>query len=343
MLLMDKKKALVYNENYPTSLSEFSRRYYLALKLFRKTPLVDFYEEFIDFGPVDLSRLILVHKEAYVRRLIKIQSGERKDKIIPQDRLLFDALATRGSELAVDFAFKHDSVAFHLGGGFHHAFSGAPGAYDYCNDVAFATARALEQGVKKVLIVDLDVHHPNGTQEIFWNDNRVFQVSFHGSRVYPGTGLPQEIGGKEAKGTKLNLPLPSETGDEVYLEAMDSLIPTFVQRIKPEFIIYQAGVDTHHADPLGNLKLTLRGLFLRDQKIFRLAKKLGVGVAIIRGGGYHDHFSPRANVNTLAAFAEQGAVFTEDKTVAEPAPKIIKTVEKRVAFLKQIMGRYYSV
>lgn len=340
---MNKEKALVYNENYPATLSEFSRRYYLALELFRKTSLVDFYEEIFDFEPIDLSRLILVHKEAYVRRLIKIHSGERKDRVIPKDRLLFDALATRGSELAVNFAFEHGSVAFHLGGGFHHAFSGAPGAYDYCNDVAFATARALEQGVKKVLIVDLDVHHPNGTQEIFWNDNRVFQVSFHGSRVYPGTGLPQETGGKEARGTKLNLPLPSGTGDEVYLKAMDSLISTFAQRIKPELIIYQAGVDTHHADPLGNLKLTLRGLFLRDQKIFDLAKELGVGVAIIRGGGYHDHFSPQANVNTLAAFAEQKAIFAEDKKIVKPDIKIIKTVKKRLDFLRELMTKYKKI
>lgn len=337
---MNKEKALVYNENYPATLSEFSRRYFLALELFRKTPLIDFYKVVSDFEPIDLSRLVLVHKEDYVRRLARIHSGEKKDKVIPKDRLLFDALATKGSELAVDFALREKSIAYHLGGGFHHAFSGAPGAYDYCNDVAFAAARALEQGAQKVLIVDLDVHHPNGTQEIFWNESKIFQVSFHGSGIYPGTGLSQEIGGGKAKGTKFNLPLPPGIKDEAYLSAIDKLIIPLAQQIKPELIIYQAGVDTHHADPLGNLKLTLGGLFKRDQKIFGLAEKLGIGVAIIRGGGYNDYFSPRANVNTLAAFAKQEAIFAEKDLVGESTPGPIKTVEKKVAFLRQIMARY---
>lgn len=340
---MKKERAFVYNENYPPSLSEFSGRYFLALELFRKSPLVDFYKIVTDFKPVDLSRLVLVHKENYVRRLINIYSGKKEDRTIPRDRLLFDALATKGSELAVDFAIQQNSIAYHLGGGFHHAFSGAPGAYDYCNDVAFAAARALEQGAKKVLIIDLDVHHPNGTEEIFWNENKVFQISFHGSGIYPGTGLPQEIGGKDAKGTKFNLPFPPGTGDKLYLRVIDQLITPLSRQIKPEFIIYQAGVDTHHADPLGNLKLTLKGLFMRDQKISSLIKELGVGVAIIRGGGYHDYFSPRANINTLAAFANQEIIFPEDKKVEGLAPKTVKTIEKRVNFLKETMSQHHQV
>lgn len=339
---MNKERTLFYSPNYPTAFSEFSRRYLLAFELFRQSPLINFYQVISDFEAIDPASLILIHKKDYVVRLSNIMLGKKRDNQIPRDGLAFDLIATKGSELAVDFAFNQNSIAYHLGGGFHHASASAPGAYDYCNDVAYSAAKAIKLGADKVLIIDLDVHHANGTEKIFWNDDRVIQVSFHGSGIYPGTGLSQNTGGKEAPYTKFNLPLPAGTGDELYLKAVKEIILPLTYKIRPKFIIYQAGVDTHHQDNLGNLLLTLNGLFERDRQIYNLVCELGVGVTIIRGGGYNDFFSPRANINTLAAFAGLKAIFTEEN-IANSNSKIAKEVEKRIKFLKQIISQHHPI
>jgi len=118
---------------------------------------------------------------------------------------------------------------------------------------------------------------------------------------------------------------------------MDKIIPYFIKEYKPQLIIYQAGVDSLVKDPIGNLKLTLDGAYKRDKKIKEFTA--GYPIAIIRGGGYNNEYSPKANINTLAAFADLPLVFSYQKKVSEPK-KCRMWVERKIIELKNILKEY---
>ena len=137
----------------------------------------------------------------------------------------------------------------------HHA--GADQAMGFCllNNVAVAAALVAQQG-ERVAIVDWDVHHGNGTQDIFYNDPRVLYVSTHESPLYPGTGRADETGGPNAPMSNLNLPFPRGTRGDVFRRAVDDIIAPVIARFAPDWLFISAGLDGHRADPLAGLELT---------------------------------------------------------------------------------------
>jgi acetoin utilization deacetylase AcuC-like enzyme len=133
-----------------------------------------------------------------------------------------------------------------------------------------------ERRVKRVAIVDLDVHQGNGTAAILAGDDSVFTLSLHGERNYPFT--------KEA--SDLDVALPDATGDLAYLEALQHALAELFTRFAPQLIIYLAGADPHEGDRLGRLKLTLAGLAARDHMVMEQARQRGIPVAVTMAGGY---------------------------------------------------------
>jgi acetoin utilization deacetylase AcuC-like enzyme len=123
------------------------------------------------------------------------------------------------------------------------------------NSVAVAAAELAERG-ERVAIVDWDVHHGNGTQDIFYDDPRVLYVSTHQAPLYPFTGRADETGGPEAPRSNLNLPFPAGTRGDVYRRAVDEVIAPVVTEFAPDWLLISAGFDAHRADPLANLELT---------------------------------------------------------------------------------------
>jgi acetoin utilization deacetylase AcuC-like enzyme len=170
-----------------------------------------------------------------------------------------------------------EGVAVNLAGGTHHAYADRGEGFCVFNDAAIA-ARLMqaERRVKRVAIIDLDVHQGNGSAAILANDDSVFTLSLHGERNYPF----------DKESSDLDIALPDGIGDAAYLEALDGALELLHERFEPELLIYLAGADPHEGDRLGRLKLTLPGLVARDRRVLEWAQARGLPVAIAMAGGY---------------------------------------------------------
>ena len=166
----------------------------------------------------------------------------------------------------------------------HHALSDEPMGFCLLNNVAVAAAMLAERG-ERVLIVDWDVHHGNGTQAIFWDDPRVLYVSTHQWPLYPGTGRMGETGGPGAPGLTVNVPLPPRATGDVLLRAIDDVMAPVVERFAPTWVLVSAGFDAHRADPMAGLELTAGDFADMAARVQRFAPAPG-RLALILEGGY---------------------------------------------------------
>jgi acetoin utilization deacetylase AcuC-like enzyme len=185
------------------------------------------------------------------------------------------ALACGGTLLAGRLALEHGSAG-HLGGGFHHAFADHGEGFCLLNDVAVAARVLLGEGrVGRVAIVDLDVHHGNGTASIFAGDPDVFTFSMHQERNYPADKPPSD----------LDVGLDDRTGDGAYLDALARHLPEALDG-SPDLVFYLAGADPYRDDQLGGLALTIEGLRRRDRMVLEAVQERGIPVAVVLAGGY---------------------------------------------------------
>jgi len=198
--------------------------------------------------------------------------------------------------------------AVNIAGGLHHAMPARASGFCVYNDPAVAIARLLDLGAQRVAYVDVDVHHGDGVQHIFYDDPRVLTVSLHETplALFPGTGFPAETGGPNAPGTAVNVALPPGCGDGGWLRAFHAVVPSVLRAFRPEILVTQCGADTYRLDPLADLRLTVDGqragyLALRD-----LADELCQGRWVATGGGGYAHLEcvPRAWTHLLAILAD---------------------------------------
>jgi acetoin utilization protein AcuC len=238
--------------------------------------------------------LLMVHSKEYIEEVksySKTGVGYLDAGDTPAFKGIHEAtsLAVGGSIVAADLVMEGKAThAFNPAGGLHHA--GISHAAGFCvyNDIGVAV-RYLQRecGVKRVAIVDIDVHHGDGTQEIFYSDQNILTLDLHedGHFLYPGTGFPWESGEGDARGSKVNIPLPPLTSNDCYLHAFDELVPPLLRAFNPEVIVNQFGVDTHFDDPLAHLRLTTDAYSALASKIHSLAHELCGGKLIVLGGG----------------------------------------------------------
>lgn len=169
----------------------------------------------------------------------------------------------------------------------HHAEIDRAMGFCLLNNVAFAARAAQTAGAKKVAIVDWDVHHGNGTQDIFWRDPTVHFTSLHQWPLYPGTGSPREIGDGEGRGATTNLALPPGSGPEEYAEAFRRVVLPELRAFAPDVILVSAGYDAHRDDPLGSMHLDAPSYGAMTTALVELAEELGHGrVGLVLEGGY---------------------------------------------------------
>jgi acetoin utilization protein AcuC len=269
-------------------------------------------------GPVEPApeeAILRVHEAEYVAAVRRASSdphfydaarglGTDDDPVFPNMHTAASRVAA--ATLMAAQAVHRDEVdhAVNLAGGLHHALPGAAEGFCVYNDIAVAIAWLLDQGVERVAYVDVDVHHGDGVQAMFWDDPRVMTISIHESpaSLFPGSGRADEIGGPSARGTAVNIAIPAGTGDQGWLRALHAVVPDLLGAFKPQVLLTQHGVDTHFEDPLAHLLVTLDGQRMAFEALHRWAHRYADGNWVAVGGGGYEWVNvvPRAWTHLIA-------------------------------------------
>ncbi|WP_052055510.1 histone deacetylase [Myxosarcina sp. GI1] len=226
------------------------------------------------------STIELVHTADYVRAYCegKLEFKAQRRIGLPWSRELSlrTRIAVGGTILAAQLALEH-GCACNTAGGTHHAFPSYGSGFCIFNDLAIAARELQHRGlVKKILIVDLDVHQGDGTADIFKDDDSVFTFSMHCEANFPGTKQQSD----------LDISLPIGLDDDGYLQILAKNLPDLLSEVKPDLVLYDAGVDVHTNDVLGKLSLSDWGIYRRDRLVLSTCFAAGCPVAGVIGGGY---------------------------------------------------------
>ena len=264
--------------------------------------------------------LLLVHTERYLDVVKRAGAGERGDwsrfGLGPGDNPIFPEMHRASARVAGGSIVAAESVvegradhAFNPAGGLHHAMPETASGFCVYDDPAIAIAWMLDHGVERVAYVDIDVHHGDGPQAIFYRDPRVLTISIHesGRYLFPGTGSVDERGAGEGEGSAINIPLPPYTSDEGWLRAFHEVVPGAVTRFGPDVLVTQLGCDTHHTDPLAHLALSTRAYREAAAVLHELAHEAAAGRWVATGGGGYQwaRVVPRAWTIAFAEMAER--------------------------------------
>jgi len=230
---------------------------------------------------IALPYVLLAHDEVYVNQLLEGTLTPREQRVtgFVHDPALIERelRIMEGTRLAAQYALEHTSIGFNIAGGTHHAYANRGEGFCLLNDQAIAAHWLLDRThIKRILIIDLDVHQGNGTAAIFQDNPQVFTFSMHGKNNYP---LQKEQ-------SDLDVALLDGCTDEVYLFELQLALNQIISQFQPEFIFYQCGVDILYSDSLGKLAVSMEGCKERDRLVFEFASLLGVPVVCSMGGGY---------------------------------------------------------
>lgn len=244
--------------------------------------------------------ILTVHDESYVAMVEALDRGEPRPEaeqfgLGTPDNPIFPGmdLAARwlvggtlhGARLLMEGT---ETRVLQFGGGLHHAQKNRAAGFCMYNDLAVAI-RAMVRHGWRVAYLDIDLHHGDGVQSLFYDSDQVLTISLHetGHYLYPGTGHIQELGAGTARGLSVNIPLEPFTESESYLEAFDTMVPRALEWFSPHVLVVQAGADAHFADPLGDLALTTQAFQSLYRRILDLAADHTQGRALFTlGGGY---------------------------------------------------------
>jgi acetoin utilization deacetylase AcuC-like enzyme len=235
--------------------------------------------------------LLRAHDREYAHRMLTgdvTQKEMRRIGLPWSPELIERAMRSAGATVEACLAALNDGIAVSLSGGTHHAFRDWGQGYCIFNDSAVA-ARAMQAGghVRRIVVIDCDVHQGNGTASIFSEDDTVFTFSIHGRHNFPFRKEPGD----------LDVALENNTGDTEYLKALKAALEGMFESIKPDLAIYLAGADPYHADRFGKLALTKAGLALRDRMVFDRCREAGLPVAVTMAGGYARNISDTVDIH----------------------------------------------
>jgi acetoin utilization deacetylase AcuC-like enzyme len=307
---------LIYHDGYDLNLGS----HVFPCKKYRMIHDRLLAEQFAEPGDIQIPEaatdedLMLVHDPGWVTRL---KSGtlsylELMKLEIPYSRRMIEGfwLAAGGTMLAARNALR-DGIGFNIGGGFHHAFPGHGEGFCAIHDVAVAIRWLQRSGaIRTAMVVDVDVHHGNGTAGIFAGDTSVFTLSIHQWNNYPSEKPPSTV----------DIHLPDGVEDDEYLDKLGTAVKVGLDGFQPDLLMYVAGADPYCQDQLGGLNLTLDGLKNRDLLVLGLARDRRIPAVVTLAGGYAIDVNDTVTIHANTARAAAEILRPQDRTVTRTAP-----------------------
>lgn len=246
-------------------------------------------------GPMSADEVLLTHHPDYWQKLQSQNLSPqeiRKNGFPLSEALVFREICINQGTLEAAFYARENGIAMNIAGGTHHAYADRGEGFCILNDFACTANILLKRKlVRRILIVDLDVHQGNGTAAIFQPDNRVFTFSMHGASNYP----------MHKEKSDLDIPLKDGTEDGTFLQLLETHLPVLIDQHKPDMILYLSGVDVLATDKLGRLSLSREGCKQRDAFVLDSCMRHSIPVVVAMGGGYSENIRDivEAHCNTF--------------------------------------------
>jgi len=249
----------------------------------------------IEARPSEEGDLLLYHTRDYIE-LLKAANrglempGEEHYGLGIEDNPVFEGvfewsrLVTGASLQAAELVDSGEvPIAFNISGGLHHALASSASGFCYINDPVIVISSLLKKG-RRIAYIDIDAHHGDGVQYAFYRTDKVLTVSLHesGRYLFPGTGFEGETGEGEGRGYSVNIPMPPSSDDELFVYAFNEIVPTLIEKFRPDIVVGQLGVDSFLTDPLAHLNYTTNGFC----EVVRKMKELSPKWIALGGGGY---------------------------------------------------------
>lgn len=301
--------------------------------------------------PADIKQVALVHQPDYIKLVEKVckYGGGVLDlgDTVASPKSFEAALyavggAIMGVNLVMNRKFKN-AFAFVRPPG-HHAGPDYPRGFCIFNNVAIAATHLLRNyKLNRILILDIDAHHGNGTQEIFYSTDKVLYLGLHQNPLgFPGTGFVDEVGIEEGEGFTVNFPFPFRVDDQNYMEAINQIAVPIIQQYKPQFILVSTGFDCHYTDPVASLSLSALAYVKIFEKVLELASELCFGkVVAVLEGGYSLDFIGRIAAAVVARMADVTYLLQDKRPVA--SSRVQAEAQRIIAEVRKIHSSYWSL
>ena len=300
---------------------------------------------------ISIKDLQLVHKRDYIQQIKHVCSCgggllDKEDTVVSAQSYEVARLAAGGAVKAVYMVMEgkvRNAFAFVRPPG-HHAGPDYPMGFCIFNNIALAATYLQKRfGLKRVLILDIDAHHGNGTQDIFYRSNKVLYVSLHEDPLeFPLTGFVDEVGEDAGQGYSVNIPLPYGTGDKIYLRAFNEIAAPIINQYKPQFILVSTGFDNHYADPVGNMSLSAFSYTKIFETILEQATRFCQGkVVAVLEGGYSMRFLGKMACAVTAKMA--GIPYQLKDKHQGTGVKVRRKGEKTINKVKNIQSHFWNI